>query len=384
MRFYLIRRKLQFYWKKKSVRAIAVSLVLSVTLLVQYVLANRPEPLQIETRGNMFTIPDISPGQKLVLEGLAADSSNSLLLTHVGNPKEEVDAHFSNARLAPGTLREFEESHPPTSAGEIDCSPVNRELSPQSESQPETAKQPAPTAKDTSRTDGKACSTSIIVRVAARKDNSASLSFYQTEMAGREHYRHLVMNVRDLEVTVKLKMVPPVSLPQPDAGCGKYLTVLDWHQYLGGPAEVESIMTAGSTLRLRFTPFADGALSPVDKDGLFEPFFFGTSGQPTNNVNAAIQSRSVSIRSMDDKKVFFQAESADGKSLISFDTLQVGADRMRVDMRGEAYVTVNDVPVTVDLFELVRKKSWFITGLLTMANAAILTWIVKVLRGLFS
>ncbi len=400
MQFYIIRRKLQFHWKKKSVRAIAVLLVLSATLLLQYYLANRPQPVQIEMRENKFTIPDVSPGQKLVLEGLSLDSSNILLLSHVGNLKEEVDVHFSNARLSPDTLREYEDAHPPESAGEIDCSPMNWKPQLQSESQSETLNQPtpAPTTKDKSHSVGKACSTSISVRVAANKDNSAALSFYQTEITGRGRYRHLVMNVRDLEAAVKLKMVPPVSPPQdmdenavedentddPRAECGKDLRVRDWRHKLSGPSEVEAIMTSGSTLRLRFTPFADSALSPGDKDGFFEPFLLGTSVQPTNNVNAAIQSRSVSIRAMDDTGVVFKAESPDGKSLVSLDTLKVGSDRLRVNMRGMAYVTVNDVPVTVDLFERVKKYGLLITLLLTMANAAILTWIVKVMRGLFS
>jgi hypothetical protein len=398
MRFYLIRRKLQFYWKKKSVRAIAVSLVLSVTFLLQYRLANRPEPVQIETRGNKFTIPDVAPGQKLVLEGLSLDAASNLLLYHAGNQKEEVDAHFSIARLSPATLLEYEDRHPPTSAGEIDITPMNWKLPLQSASQPETAQQPttAPTTKDKSQSISKACSTSISLRVAANKDNSAALSFYQTELTGRE--RRLVLDVRGLEAVVKLKMVPPVSPPQDDdenagedentddpwADCGKYLRVRDWSDRRGGADEIETIMSAGSNFRLKFTPFDDSALSPVDKDGLFEPFFFGTSRQPMNKANAAIQCRSVSIRSMDDTREVFKAESADGKSLISFDTLKVGPDRLRVDMRGRAYVTVNDVPVTVDLFEQVKKYGIGAWLLITMANAAILTWIIKVVRGLFS
>jgi hypothetical protein len=387
MQFYLIKRRLQFYWKKKPVRAIAVLLVLSATLLLQYYLANRPEPVQIEMRGNAFTIPDVLPGQKLVLEGLSLDTANLLLLSHVGTLQEEVEAHFSNARLSPATLREHKDA--PASAGAIDCSPRNWTPTLQSENPPPT--------KDQSQAAGKACSTSVSVRVAAHEANPAALSFYQTEIVGSAHSRQVVMNVRNLEAAVKLKMVPPVSPPQDDdenaveedktddprAECGKYLRVRDWHHNLAGGGEVGAIMTTGSNLRLRFTPFIDSALSPSDKDGLFEPFLFGASGQQPNNVNASIQSRSVSIRTMDDTRVAFKAESADDKSLISLNTLKVGADRLRVDIRGRAYVTVNDMPITVDLFELV-KKYWFITGILTMANAAILTWIIKVVRGLFS
>jgi hypothetical protein len=399
MRLPIVKTKLKFYWKKKSVRALAVLLVLSATLLIQYRLANTPEPVQIDMQGNKFAIPDVLPGQQLVLEGLAIAPSSLLLLSHVGNLQEEVDVHFSNARLSANTLKEHAEQHPPTTPGEIDLSPLHWKRQLPAADQPETVNQPlpAPTTTDKSHAVRKACSTSINIRVAVYKDNLAALSFSQTDTTGGERYRHLVMDVRGGEATVKLKMVPPISQPQdveekareeqntddPFTDCGKHLRVSDWQHQLGGAYEVEAIMTSGSTLRLRFTPIADGTLWSGGEVGFFEPFKFETSAQPLNNVNTAIQCRSVRITSMTDAKAVFRADSAGGKALVSLNTLKVGSDRLRVVMGGRAYVTVNDDPVTIDLFELVGKY-WLIAGLLTMANAAILTWIVKIVRGLFS
>lgn len=372
MRLYLIKRKLDLYWKRKSVRAIVVIVVVAVALAIQYYLAHIPEPLNLGAGGNNI-VPAVMPGQQLLIEGLTNDPLNVLLVSHKGNSVEEVDVHLSAARLSPATLAEYQSltPPPPSNSTEIACSSTNSEPG---GSNPNGA---AP------------CSTSINIRMVPSKGTPASIKFFQTDTTGGERYRQLVMQVHQMEPVVTLKMVPDPS-PQSNRNdvseCVKSLRVSEWHQEIsdtgGGGYDIGMIMAPESSLRLRFTPLGSGALWSGGSDGLFEPFLFSSSGIATSNMNSPIEGYSVSIVSISDKKVVFRAKSA-GTGRISVDNLKVGSDRLLISARGNAYVQVNGKSIPVDLSELI-KQYWLISGFLAMGNTALLVWIVRVVKSLFS
>lgn len=379
MQLYLLKRKLNSYWKKKGVRIVVILIVLASALLLQYWLANIPEPLDLGSEVNRFTVPYVMPGQELLIEGPASGDSHALLIAHEGRYSEELDAHLSNGKLSQATLSEYQSLQPPPPSGtsEIDCSSTNWD-SPSNDS-PQHGQNPKVSNP---------CNTSVTIRLAPGREKPTAFAFFQSDTTGRERYRQLVMRIHGAEAFVNLTMVPPASPDNPhidnQTDCGKYVRVGKWNQRLGGMNgagyEIETIMSPDSTIRLRFSPVADNALWSDGAAGFFEPFLFSSSANP--NVNTPIESGSVSITSSTDGKVFFKARAA-GARRISIDNLKVGTDRLMVSMRGKAFVTVNGNPVSIDLFELI-KKYWLISGFLAMANTALLAWIVRVVRGLFS
>jgi hypothetical protein len=379
MRLYLLKRKLKSYWKKKWVRIVVILIVLAVALLLQYWLANIPEPLDLGSEVKRFTLPYVMPGQELLIEGPGNDDSHALLIAHEGRFSEELDAHLSNGRLSQATLSEYQSLRPPPPSGtsEIDCSSTNWDAP--SNDSPQHGQNPNVSNP---------CNTSVTIRLAPGREKPTAFAFFQSDTTGRERYRQLVMRVHGAEALVNLTMVPPDSPDNPHVDnqidCGKYVRVGEWNHRLGGVNgagyEIETIMSPNSTIRLRFSPLADNALWSGGPEGFFEPFLFSSSDNP--NLDTPIESRSVSITSMTDGKVFFKASAA-GAGRISIDNVKVGTDRLMVSMRGEAFVTVNGKPVSIDLFELI-KKYWLISGFLAMANTALLAWFVRVLRGLFS
>jgi hypothetical protein len=378
LRFHVLKRNLQNLWRRKAVRVIAIGIVVAVTILVQYLLENRPQPVDLSS--NKVTVPDIFGGQKLLVEALGAGSE--LLIAHVGKLSEEVDVHLSKARLGPTTILDYQDEHPPTTASEVHCSPTNW--------QDQGVVKPPKSAANDSSAKPKPCSTSIAITPVAGNQSVIELDFFQTDTNGRDRYRHLVTEARNAEANVKLKLVPrltlptlgsstPKSLDSPGVDCGRYLTVGDWQQRIGGATEIETVMESGSALRTRFTALESGLWSGVD--GYFEPFSL-RSQQPGNaTTSTPLKARSVSIQSADGRQTIFLARSADD-SLIRIDNLKVGTDRLQVTIDGTAYVTINGELVSESFLKQIEKYP-LIAVALGALNLAIFAWCVKVAKGLF-
>jgi hypothetical protein len=370
VRFHVLKRKLENLWRRKAVRAVAVAVVVLVTTLAQYVLANRPQ--QIDLSSSKVTIPAIFSGQILHVEAL----SDGLQITHTGKLSEEVDLHFTNARLGPTTILDYENKHPPTIASEIHCSPVVW--------QDETA-----TSSHKSESRIKPCSTSIAIAPTTNRPGVVALNFFQTDTNGQGNYRHLVVEAADAEAEVKLKFLPPLPLPSSNSNpnindteevdCGRVLSVGSWHERIGGAEEIETVMQPGSALRTRFSALAAGLWSGVD--GYFEPYTL-RSRQAGRTTSVPINAREVLIQSADGKQTVFSATSSNN-SQIRIDNLKVGSDRLQIALSGTAYVTSNGEPVSESIMKQVEKYP-LPSAALGALNLAILAWCIKTVKGLFA
>ncbi len=379
MRIFLLKRKLEVYWKKKVVRALCAALVLITAVVVQYVLANRPEPLDLQGAGKAF-VPSVMRGQKLVVE--AIDSSSVLVISHAGKTTEEVDVHLTAARLDEPTLSDFESDHPPSGNAEIDCSPIIFTTSP-----PANDATRQNVGSHQQRETGKRCSTSIEIAVGRNKD--AALAFFQSDPPDRDS-RYLDIELISAEGNVKIEMLPEI-LQLDDASvarlkstgyavaCGRELKVGEWKQRIGGALEIGTVMAANSRLRTRFTPWPKVELWSGGANGFFDPFSFESSRGPQDQT-AAIRSRAVSIRMVDNTQTLFTAQGTAGGELIHLDKLWVGSDRLQIELSGQAIVTVNNQVQTISLFE--RIKNPLVAGFLVLVNTALLTWLVGIVRSL--
>jgi len=377
VRFHVLKRKLQNLWRRKAARLAALIIVVLITVGVQYVLVNRPQPVDLAV--SKVVIPDIFSGQKLHVEAL----SDGLVITHGGKLSEEVDLHFSKARLAPNTLLDYDDLHPPTIAADIHCSPTNWQL--QDAIKPKQTPKNAPLKP-------KPCSTSIAL-TSSTKGGAIAFDFFQTDSTQQNEYRHLVLQSVNSEANVQLKFLPALPFPtststplqtgpeSTDSGvvdCGKILSVGSWQQRIGGATEIGINMEVGSSLRTRFTALENN-LWPASP-GYFEPFSFRF--QQTGTASTPLNVGSVDIRSADGKESF-SAKSSQG-SLLRIDSLKVGADRLQLSLSGTAYVTNEGKPFDNESILKRLERYPLPAAALGALNLAIFAWALKVLKGLFS
>jgi hypothetical protein len=222
------------------------------------------------------------------------------------------------------------------------------------------------------------------------KQGVVEINFFQSDTNGRDRYRHLVTEVGNVETSVKLKLVPRLTMPADSTppnsddnsgiDCGRYLTVGNWQQRIGGATEIETIMDPASTLRVRFTQLESGLWSGVD--GFFEPFSLRLVPPSNPTASSPLLARSIRIQSADGKQIIFSARTAD-ESLIKIDNLKVGTDRLQVALNGSAYVTINGEEMSESPLEKIQKYP-LVGAAFAALNLAIFTWCIKVVKGLFS
>lgn len=363
MRFHVIWRRINFYWKRRAVRGVVAALVMAGAVFAQYKLANIPLPVEIEDNRKV-SIPPVKFGQELVVEGPSADASTDLLFWHDGNPTEIVDAYLDKARLSAETARE----------NEID---------------PRASTIPGPityTTRDGERGRkpdySRACSTSVEVQLTPDKKSPSRIHFFQTSGRGGENYRDLDIKTDDAELVIRLSINPPESPPGDIAdaevtedngpGCLKRIKGDRWEQLVGGAFVFKSLAAANSKFKFRFLPMPQTTPLWQGQDGLFEPFKLGPPG---------LQAREVSIRTPNGPAAL-EVRSANEDMPLRINGLKVGSDQLQVGITGKGFVKIEGEDITVDFFERIKKYP-LLAGFLVMANATLLTWIIRLVRGLF-
>ncbi len=363
MRFHILWRKIKFYWKRRAIRGVVVALVTAGAVYAQYRLANIPLPLELEDNKKV-SIPPIKFGQELVVEGPSVDPSRGLLLSHVGNSTEVIRVHFDNARLSEKTIRQ-------------------NEIDPRASSIPGPIKYTTRDAEQGRRSDySRACSTSVEVKLADGKRQPGRIRFFQTGSPGNEIYRGLDIKSDEAELAIRLSTNPPDSPPDDTdeaevgvdegPGCSKRVEGAQWKQVLSGAFVVESLAVANFKFNFRFLPMQPTSPLWQGQDGLFEPFKLGPPG---------LRAREVSIRTPNGPAAL-EVRGADENMPLRITSLKVGSDQLQVGMTGKGFVKIDGEDITVDFFERIKKYP-LLAGLLLMANAALLAWLIRLVRGLF-
>lgn len=344
---------LRRYWQSLPVRLLAGLLLLTGTFIPQLHLLFRSEPKSLQDAGKFFSQKEVPLGrQQLTIKGPVTNSDERLLLSRNGKPDEDVDLHFDWARLDNETAMQFEKFNPPGEQTSINYV----------------------TTKAPERTEGKPCTTAIEIRYVANPP--AEFHFYQLVAPGDSNARRLDMRTTGGDLLIKDTTWMPRGGTELARGCRKQLEV-------GGPESsypvgadngIGVVAATGRDFYLLFSRAPDGP------DGLFEPFEFGSA--PMNqNEPARLRASAVEITTLGEQPSPILSISSSGE-LLNIDKLEVGADRIRINVSGKGYVQENGKDYLDPVDPVDRMKRHVpLTALLAAVNVALLVWFMRLLFG---
>jgi hypothetical protein len=355
MHWHVLQRKLTQLWKKRLLRAAVALLVIAVAVLFQYWLANRPVPVQVGDAGGI-ALPPIRAGEQLLIE--RPDIRSNPLLLHTGNTVEILDVELERATISQETQQDYNlDSRSRLIAGRLSY---------------ET--QPAQASKVP-------CSTDVEVQSSDDK-SPTEMSFSQSQPPGNEAYRAL--DVRINHDVVLIVLTNPSDSPADEdsdaeddgPGCvkrlqGDLLREKEKQKDLAGAVAVKTNVVANSKISLRFYP--TDARAPIwsGRDGYLKPF---------QNVSPILKAARVSLKTSSDSVLF--EITAEPNEFVRINTLNIGSDKLEADVSGRGFVKRDGELITLNLFARIQQYP-FSAGLLAMANAALLAWLARLVRGLF-
>lgn len=356
MHWYLLQRKLTQLWKKRLVRATVALLVIVVAVLFQYWLANRPIPVQVGDAGGI-TLPPIRAGEQLVIE--RPDIRSNPLFLHTGNTVEILDVELERATISLETQQDYNlDSRSRLVAGRL-----SYETQP-----PQASKIPCSTDVEVQSIDGK---------------TPTEMSFSQSQPPGNEAYRAL--DVRINHDVVLIVLTNPSDSPADEdsdaeddgPGCvkrlqGDQLREKEKQKDLAGAVAVKTNVVANSKISLRFYP--TDARAPIwnGRDGYLKPF---------QNASPILKAARVSLKTSSDSVLF--EITAEPNEFVRINTLNIGSDKLEADVSGRGFVKRDGELITLNLFARIQQYPLY-AGLLAMANAGLLAWLARLVRGLFS
>lgn len=347
------------FMKWRLARAGLGLLVLAAAVIVQYKLANIPQPVNLDTT-EKFSPAKVRLGQqKLIIEGPVVNSSEGVLFSHNGKPDEIVNVDFDRARLDEQTIEMFREGglSPPSITARI----VYRAENPTT-----------PPVGDES------CRTRVEMRAIPKLPDEIHL--FQLDAPGLNNYRQLEMTIRGAELTTQLISGSP-SGSYLEPGCQKELKVGDWNKSIAN--DITTIAAENSALRFRFLPLKEGSALWGDAEGFFEPFDLGAP-QVESTALPSFQARAVSINPLGDGNkssatpALLSARSVDGGPLLTISGLKVGSDQILVSVAGKGWVQIDGEDETVNLLNRIEENPIPAT-LLGAANAALLAWVARLI-----
>jgi hypothetical protein len=332
-------------------------LVLAAAVLVQYKLANIPQPVNLDTT-EKFSPAKVRLGQeKLIIEGPVVNSSEGVLFSHNGKPNEIVNATFDRARLDEETIEIFRESglSPPSITARIDYRAENPTTAPVGD---------------------ESCRTQVELRATPKMPDEIHL--FQLDAPGLNNYRQLEMTIRGAELTSQLVTGSP-SGSYLEPGCQKELKVGDWNKSIAN--DVTTIAAENSALRFRFLPLKTDSPLWGDAEGFFEPFDLGAP-QIESTAPSSFQARAVSISPLGDgnklssKPALLSAQSVDGGPLLTISGLKIGSDQLLISVAGKGWVQIDGEDATVNLLNRIEENP-IPAAILGAANAALLAWVAR-------
>lgn len=356
MDWQVLQRKLTQLWKSRLLRAGVALLVIAGAVLFQYKLANRPIPVQVGDAGGI-TLPSIRPGEQLVIE--RPDIRSKPLFLHTGNTVEILDVELERATISQETQQDYNL--------DLRSSQVAGRLSYETQP-PQASKIPCSTDVEVRATDGKA---------------PTVMSFSQSQPPGNETYRALDMRInRDVVLAVLTKPADSPDDEESDAedggpGCvkrlqGDQLREREKQKDLAGAVAVRTNVVANSKISLRFYP--TDARAPIwnGRDGYLKPF---------QNASPILKAARVSVKSANDSVLF--EITAEPNEFVRINALNIGSDKLEADVSGKGFVKRDGELITLNLFARIQQQPLY-AALLAMGNAALLAWLARLVRGLFS
>lgn len=326
-------------------------LLLSAALALQFYLAYRPGPVNLEETGKFMPAPVRLGRDRLMIEAPSVESAEGLLLSHVANRGEIVDVGFERAHLDGDTLMLFSHSNPPTSPARVDY---------------QTTKPGAA---------GEPCRTFISVRATDVQKQPAALYFYQSGPPGGDILRSLELEATGGELLVSVDTDVPDGGNERAPGCAKLLKVAPgFTSPVNGVSTISFVAEADSASRFSFNPAAATNDLWKDAEGFFQPFALG------GEASAPFRARAVEIISTGEKDAapttLLGARSPDGERL-TVESLSVGSDRLQITVSGVGFVKVNGEDYADPLGRM--RKHPLATILLAAVDFALLVWLLRLL-----
>lgn len=360
----MLSRIRQKFRQNKIIRVAAGACVLALAFVVQYYLAHIPLPIDIEATGK-FSPATIKRSQQeeLVIEGLAVNLSEGVLLSHEGRANELVNVYLDKARLDETTIEDLSNPNfqPPTTQATIDYT------TPESQQTPKAGEQ---------------CRT--FLKIGSKdKQLPRALHFYQLEADGGARLRYLEIKSSGADLVVEMVTDTPPEIETETYGCRKLLRVGSLPGLSLPPStQIAAVVAADSAFRFRFQPLApDAPLWVGGADGFFAPFELGVSTLDLNDP-APFQARTVSIRKLQNNgsnsAPILHARSADGEPLLTVHELKVGSDELQIKVSGKGTMSVNGQAATVDFMERAQKYP-IPAAILAALNTALLTWFIRLI-----
>ncbi|HEX8847277.1 MAG TPA: hypothetical protein VF791_21720 [Pyrinomonadaceae bacterium] len=386
MRLFVLRRKIGVYWRKRVVRGATALLVLGAAISLQYYLANRPLPVDVNAYKYSPAVAKFKQ-EELVIEKPVLDSGR-ILFSLDGKMNEFVDIQFEKARLSEETFALFQDKPkpPPVDLETIDfrTEDLKRkldEIKAKNKSQPQNGEiKSEDEAEDTKRDENGTCLIFVKAEVAADSKLPTSVRFYQLKGSGSSRDFYMVV---DTDLVVSMRTSPPFNKQnQIDSlapGCGKLLKIGDWEWHNSGFWEIKVIATANSILHFTFLQHKPASLWKDSKE-LFQPFMFGSKPLQAQAIN--VNARSGDGSSTPSQPPSLNASVRDGP-LLNINNLMVNVEEIQLDFSGKALVQTHGEYVTGNLLDHLKKYP-LIAGLFALGNAALLGWLIRIFKGILS
>lgn len=348
MPLHVFVRRLALYWKRRWVRAFVLLLVFTVAVAVEGYLAYMPLPVEVSD-DTKVKLPPVRSREELVIQDPLVESQTGLLFAHYGDELENLDIDLSDARIemksaqANGIAKQATQQF-----GRITYRPKDL-------GEPSSSLVPCRTTLEVFLLDGQA--------------NPKEMRFLAATDPGTDMYRS-VRAKADVELKVVMS-TDRISASSDRAGtsvdgpgCVKRLAGYGWEKVKSGLLRIHTQLAKQAELRLQFTSMARETPLWNGKDGLFEPF---TSASPI------FKTRKVTIESNGVNSL--EITSAN-KNALRVERIRVGSDHLIFEVSGKGHVKIDGEQISMNLFD--RLKAYpFRSGLILMANAALLTWLAR-------
>jgi hypothetical protein len=338
-----------------------MALSLLAALLVYFQIVRTPLPVKLDPK-SQTSFPIL--GDELTIKDPVV--SSNLLLSRDAAPDEDLQVTLGNVQLLPATVADFE-------LDALSASSLQK-LSYSSYSGADY--DPA----------GGQCKTTIRVNLREggkqiAEKQIAELRFQNTDAALGGDYRALQLESVGAELLVQLSSDlvgnPKLGTEFNGPGCGKRLEGAFGHREKYGPYTLDAVVPAAAPVVFVFRP-TNKPLWEKD-DSYFQPFRLGSQNDP-QDTSLGLTASAVSVKPRGHANTF-EVRSVDGKSSLQIESLEVGPQKLLVNISGEGFVKQNgaDAVGTIDRLKRQPRKA----ALLLVTTTAFLVCLLLLLRRLY-
>ncbi len=350
-------------WARPSARKIAAVLAYLGVVGVEAGLANIPVTVDVAR----FS-PVISPaGHELVIQGPVTNSAEGVLFSKTGNANQILDIYFPRARLAPSTVEQLKSFSPPSELRSIKY--VTQEAAASSSSKQH-------------------CHSSIEIALLSSPGAEPEVGLYQLDSQADSPYVEMEVKNAKLAVTFNTdidyanqtlkacgyqKLLRLSSLSDDDSQSKR-----PWDRNIAEPMPpITVIVDTDSAFRFYFSPLEKTGSSQASGEAVQSL----NLGAPKVRFEDAPPLRAHTVwtnpQQNGDKNPVnpdFSARALSSQGLLDVSKIEIGSDRVQMNISGKARVEVQGKEQTANLWDKIKEVPLLQRSFET-ANTALLGWV---------